>query len=278
MRTINQIKKDFGLGSNNIDELIEILKEKRINLHPDKTNGNFIDKAHEQDYHNVDESIQCLENISSNSSLMVNEQITSLINVVKDLIPNTKESTLQTNLESRINFAIENYKSRLLIPKVSLTAITAVMTFLIAFPTQVKDNIILAKYLDTQSSYFALTWLTMILYTGAFWLITYSNQERGKRNLSMLKVDSTQNLIFDDFIRFENRTLFSKDELTNFIFRRYSRRNKSLMSLFFGEETVTLEVAQSIAEIIIARGEKKCILKPSGENSLSDTFIVQNFA
>jgi len=278
MTTIYQIKKDFNLDSNNVDEILDVLKAKRIELHPDKSNGDFKDKNHEQSYHTIDESIRYLENLKINNSLTINEQVTSLIQVVKDLIPNTKETTLQTNLESRINFAIEHYKSKLFIPKISLTAITAIMTFLIAFPTQVKNNVILYKYLDTQSSLFAFIWLSLIVYTGTFWLFTYSSQEKGKKALSMLKVDSTQNEIFKDYIQENEFKEFSKDHLTDYIFRRYARHRRNIVSLFFGDETVTLEVAQSIAELIIARGEKKGVVKLSMENSLSDIYILQNFA
>lgn len=275
MITINQIKEDFNLESDDIEVILISLKNERIEIHPDRTKGVFTDKEHEERYHKVNESINYIENLKSNNSLAIIEQVISLVKVVKDLLPNTKETVMQTNLESRINFAIQNYKSKLFFPKISFTAISAIMTFLFAFPTQIKDNVILSKYLDTQSSLFTIIWLIMLIYTAMFWYIVYLSQERSKRNLSLLKVDSTQNDLFEKFIRIIKDKEFSKDQLTHFIYENY-KYHKINSLLFFRDDTINLEVAQSIAEIVIARGEKKGVIKLSNQNSLSDLYILQS--
>jgi hypothetical protein len=274
--SLSQLKQDFDLQSNDLDVLRDSLNLIRIELHPDKNNGIFKNQPEEERYHKISEAIEFIESLKSNTSLMVVEQMTDLVKAIAMLVPNNKESSFQTNVETKINFAIANYKSKLFLPKISLTVVAAVMTFLFALPSQLKDNPALSKYLNVQSSSFIVIWLMMLLYTGFFWLMAYTNEERGKRKLSLLKVDSTQNEIFDEFIKLNDKSSFTKDELTEYIFHRYSRANTSV--LLFGSEAVTKEVAQSISELILARAEKKGILQVSNENSLSDKFLLKMYS
>lgn len=274
--SIKQIKDDFQLDSSDLEILRDSLNHLRKEFHPDKNNGSFKDDIEKEKYHKANEAIEYIDSLKNNNQLMVVEKMTDLIKVVADLIPNSKETSLQNSLDSKIGFAIERYKSRLFLPKVSVTAITAVMTFLFAVPTQIKDNPVLSKYLNPQSSFFVIMWFAMLLYTGAFWLLTYMNEERAKRRLSLLRVDSTQNELFDRFVKQRDINIFTKDELTEYIFDRNSHGSKSI--LLFGSDIITMEVAQSISELIISRAEKKGIIEKSSSNTLSDQFKITNYA
>ncbi|WHT39485.1 hypothetical protein QNH98_01920 [Myroides sp. mNGS23_01] len=98
-----------------------------------------------------------------------------------------------------------------------------------------------------------------------------------------------QNRIFENFIN-EHVTdnKFQKDELTSFIYKSSSKRNRldeqyhitdnSLMiTRLFGSEIITMEIAQSIAELIISRGDKNKVIEKLPFNTLSDTYEFKGY-
>ncbi len=272
--SINQIKEDFQLNTENLETLRESLNQIRIELHPDKNRGKFRHDEEKEKYYRANDAIQYIDGLKNNNQLIVVEKMTELVKIVVELIPNTKETSLQSSLDVKIDSAIGRYKSKLYLPKISLTALTGLMTFLFTVPTQIKDNVVLSRYLNPQSSIFVLTWLTLLLYTGIFWVVTFINGEKAKGRLSLLKVDSTQNDIFESFLEKKRRKDFTKDELTEYIFEQNS--HGSINVLLSGGDIITMEVAQNISEIIVSRAEKKGIIEKSSNKSLSDKFTIKD--
>lgn len=108
----------------------------------------------------------------------------------------------------------------------------------------------------------------------------------------MLKVDSVQNQLFGDFIHVlhkNEREEFSKDDLTGFVFdgrlkgtgeEKY--RSSSLFdiltpALFGSGQMITLDIAQNIAELIIARAERNKVIELVSSNMMSETYKIKNF-
>ncbi|MDP1745123.1 MAG: hypothetical protein Q8L90_06080 [Bacteroidota bacterium] len=243
-------------------------------VHPNNTKGEFLDDFQKEKYYKIDEALEYIEKYKSNDQLVIVEKMTDLIKlVVSEIIPSNKQFSLEQNLDNKITNALDTFRSKSLFPKISLAAITGVVTFLFLFPSQIKENPYLSHYLNFQSPIFFMTWLMLLTFTGMFWSLAYRNEERAKRNLSLLKVDSTQNKIFNDFITKNNNKLFSKDDLTQHVFLLSSGRQRELLtSVIFGSEIITLEVAQSTAELIINRAEKKNIIKKQNERGLADIY------
>lgn len=284
---ISHIKKDFQIDSDNLEVIRKRLNEIRIKSHPDNTNGQFATDEIKDEYHNANNAIEYLDQISNNNSLIIVEKMTDLMKVVTELIPVNKQNSLEQNLDSKISFAITNFRSRMFLPKISLSAITAVVTFLFLFPGQIKDNPALSYIINPTSSIFVVIWFLLLLYSGLFWIMTFSNEEKAKKKLTLLKVDSFQNRLFDDFLRKSTYNQFSKDNLTHFIYEQ-SHRNRFgdrirpegltlITTRLFGSDMITMEIAQSIAEIIIARGEKNKVLEKLSNNTLSDMYTLKNY-
>ncbi|HXS60204.1 MAG TPA: hypothetical protein VN703_05270, partial [Candidatus Sulfopaludibacter sp.] len=121
--SLKQIKEDFQLESNDIVILRDQLNQVRTELHPDKNNGDFKNNTEKERYYKVSEAVAYIDSLKESNQLIVVEKLANLLESFSDIIPNKRESSLQNNLESRINSAIEGYKS-LFFPKISLTAIT----------------------------------------------------------------------------------------------------------------------------------------------------------
>lgn len=290
--SINKIKQDFQINSEDLDTIRESLNEIRINHHPDKTNGEFENQFLKERYYNANSAIEYIDSLKNNHSLVVVEKMTDLMKIVTELIPNNKQNSLEHNLDTKITSAISTFRSRLFVPKISLTAITAVLTFIFLFPGQIKDNPMLSHYLNPVSTTFALTWLTLLLYSGLFWIMTFLNEEKAKKKLIFLKVDSTQNNLFENFIHYKSKEdTFTKDELAHFVYRSsienrlgkgYNERHpistfRLSINRLFGSEMITIEIAQNIAELIIARAEKNNVIAKINKNTLSDTYELKNY-
>jgi hypothetical protein len=272
--TLQEIKDEFDIQTDELNSIKSILKELKKEVHPNNTKGEFLNDAQRERYYKTDAALDYLEKHKSNDQLVIVEKMTDLVKmIVSEIIPSNKQSSLEQNLDNKITSALDIFKSKSLFPKISLTAITGVVTFLFLFPNQIKENPYLAHYCNFQSPVFFMTWLMLLTFTGMFWLLTYRNEERAKRNLSLLKVDSTQNRIFNNFIERNNAKQFSKDDLTQHIFLFSSGRHReSITNFIFGSEIITLEVAQSTAEVIINRAEKKNIIKKQDGNGLADIY------
>lgn len=274
--SIKQIKDEFQLESNDLDILRNCLNQLRVDTHPDKSNGDFLSDIEKENYHKINDAINYIDSLKNNNQLMAIEKMTDLVKVVTDLIPNNKETSLQNNIDNKINSAIKNHKSKFFIPKISMTAIAGVMTFLFAIPTQIKDNPFFSKLLNPQSSTFIIIWLSILFYTGIFWILCYLNEEKAKRKLSHLNVDSTQNGLFEYFIINLNSDGFTKDEFTEFIFTENLRESGT--NSLFGSNIFNMEIAQGISELILSKAEKKNIIQKCDGNMLSDMYLIKNYA
>ena len=112
--------------------------------------------------------------------------------------------------------------------------------------------------------------------------MTFIKEEKEKMKLMLLKVDSIQNNIFENFIEqhlVENK--FKKDNLTQFIYesskRARSGEPSQIITRLFGTEMITREISQSIAEIINLRCEKNKVIEKLSLNSLSETYEVKKY-
>ncbi|RXR15969.1 hypothetical protein EQG63_12070 [Flavobacterium amnicola] len=284
----SEIKKDFQIDSDSLEVIRDSVNAVRINTHPDKTNGEFPDENIKELYYKANSAIEYLDGIKSNQSLIVVEKMTDLMKVVTELIPANRQNSLEQNLDSKISFAISTFRSKMFLPKISLTAITAVVTFLFLFPGQIKDNPTLSHFINPTSSFFAIVWFSLLLYSGLFWMMTFNNEEKSKKKLMLLKVDSVQNRIFENFMeRHLTDDKFKKDELTHFIYEscmgnRLGELHRSeglnlITTRLFGSEIITMEIAQNIAELIISRGEKNKVIEKLSINTLSDTYELKNY-
>ncbi len=216
----SEIKKDFQIESDNLEVIRDSVNAIRIDTHPDKTNGKFPNESIKELYYKANSAIEYLDSIKNNQTLIVVEKMTDLMKIVTELIPINRQNSLEQNLDYKISFVISTFRSKMFLPKISLTAITAIVTFLFLFPGQVKDNPTLSHFINPTSSLFAILWLTLLLYSGLFWMMTFNNEEKAKKKLILLKVDSVQNQIFENFIESHlTNNKFKKDELTHFIYQ-----------------------------------------------------------
>lgn len=210
--------------------------------------------------------------------------MTELMKVVTELIPNNKQNTLEQNLESRISTTIKSYRSIFFLPKISITTVTAIVTFLFLFPNQIKEHSTLSAFINPTNDLFIMAWITLLFCSILLWIIAFTSEEKSKRKLSLLKVDSFQNNIFDKFLDLESEkdNEFTKEGLTHFIYDKANGKKPNLslnMRRLFTPtcEAITMEISQNVAEIIIVRAEKNKVVKKVTYSTLCDTYEIINY-
>ncbi|WHT39484.1 hypothetical protein QNH98_01915 [Myroides sp. mNGS23_01] len=180
--SINEIKKDFQIDSDSLEIIRDRVNTIRTEIHPDRTNGEFPNENIKERYYKANNAIEYIDSIKNNQSLIMVEKVTDLVKVITELIPTDRQNSLEQNLNSKISFAISTYRSKMFVPKISLTAITAVLTFLFLFPGQIKDNPTLSKFIDPTSSFFAIIWFFLLFYSVIFWIMIFINEEKSKKD------------------------------------------------------------------------------------------------
>jgi hypothetical protein len=274
METIESIRQKFEIKETEFLKIRKSLKTKLIEIHPDRNNGEFKNTNEKDLFNEINVSIDYIDNLGKDNQMVIVDKMTDLVKAVTDLIPRNNEPSLDTKLDTNINTAVSNYKSSLHLPKISITALTGILTFLFAFPGQIKENPTLSRFIDPTSQIFGMIWISLLFYTAVFWLMTSMNEEKTKRRMESLKLDSTQNSIFEDFKSSLSNNFFTKDQLTNFILELNNGRSSINSLMFIVKQVITASVAQNLAEIIISRAKKKSIIETNNTMSLSDGFKI----
>jgi hypothetical protein len=275
--SLEQIKDDLLITDNDVNSILKQLKKIRNESHPDKTNGEFPNEIVQSNFLKASDGINYIENIHGANQLLVVEQVTELVKAVKEIIPGNRQEEARNRLETTIDYQIAHYRSTFTIPKFTLTGITAVLTFITVFPQQLEANPALKGKINFQDPQFFSIWLILILVTGSIWLSTYFEEDRARQRLTLLKVESYQNILFRRFIEGSSE-VFSKDELTHFIFNRgkFPVRHEVLyVPTLFNNVKIPMETAQVVADALISRGERNGVLTRNKSSSLSELYSIK---
>lgn len=286
-KNLNQIKKDFNISDDDIKEVRKELIKIKAKLHPDKNSGKFKTKDDENRYHKVGEAIQFIDEEKSNYTLIPLKEVNSLINTIKELIPSDKENILlkqEHQLSEKIESGIKNVKSRHLLPKVSVTAVSAILSIIWLFPSQISEHPVLSKFIDINSIWFTVVWFYSLMTTGALWLYFAFSENKDKQFKSLLKIEAFQDEIFKEFIGFKKHQSregdfnFTKSEFIDFIRFEVPDRNNpeglKIARYINRFRNLDLELAQSLSETILIRAENKECIKKDNRKSLSDVYLL----
>ncbi|WBX75316.1 hypothetical protein PG911_11680 [Tenacibaculum ovolyticum] len=266
-KSIEQVKSEFGLNSNEQAEIKSELKRKLAESHPDKVGETNFDSEY---FEKIKSGLDFLTKTTT-TELVTTEQVTDLIQIVKELTTKNSSDTAEKQFSDSLDNYYKERKEALLIPKISLSVITGVLSFLWLFPQTVQDHPILSKYINFENSASTLIWFVLLLYTIIFWIMI-SRKERREKNLSKrLKTERIQNKILVDFKRENNDEKFIKSDLTESILDKYSfRKQPSILTVFMGRAGIEQETAENLANYIIGKAESKDLIKEVKESQTLD--------
>jgi hypothetical protein len=302
--TVNQIKKAFSIESDDPKEIRKELIKKMAAVYP-KT-GPFNSGADEKQYYLISVAIEKID-----AEIDVSKALICIDDLKKSLsIPSENDSKKeiirieqQKTFDKRIETSIINYKSRIFFPRVTLTTLTGILSFIWFFPSLVAGNpffsfLSIDRNMDSGGYIaFSFLWMIILLITLQVWMITAVNEFKKKDFYSKLQFESNQNELFYRFFD-EGELLeegsFFKRHFTDFLMENSERiilRNDSpriprnfssksalyivFLSLFSWRPLLMeYEIADSIADIILTKALNKGLLKIEDSEGLEDIYVL----
>lgn len=284
---ISEIKKRYGIDTDDLDEIRGKLRKLIKENHPDSNDGIYdIDYFEQlkQDLNEVEREIK-----SINTSISIDSFFNTLIKNAQNYPQRNKQEELQEMLEKNIDAQIMSYKQKIRAPRYSLAAITAAITFLWMIPEQVASHPIVGLFVESETwvgreqvaVFLTVIWLTSCLILACYWITTARKERLEKILLERIKLSSIQNDIFMSFIEhMGEKQEFSKNEFMEYI-KKYvylemmSREiSRSEQRRMMRNAEIDEMVVQNLADIIIDRALSHGLIQKWDAYSLLDYYKI----
>lgn len=295
---IEEIITEFNLDSRDAFEIKKELHELLKIVHSGQnSDGQFKDKVAELMFHKINSALEFVktETLPKNRA--------ELTKIIKELIPYKPDEKKAEKLNKQLKTEIKSFKRSNLVPKISASAVTIILSFIWFFPSKAIEHPVLGNIINPTNRIFTIVWITSILITGLIWLIARRKERMIEDGIKKLNIESVQNSILSQFIQSkewvaerENKTYitFTKDdivkyftqidirklEVVHYSTKKISKQIKHFLNKVFGlEETIDIAIAQSLAEIISERLISKDIITEIQDGNLSTTYrkeIIKN--
>jgi hypothetical protein len=292
---LEEIKAEFSIENEDVKEIRKDLIKLLAKVHPTNESGEFDSEQQKDRHFRISQAIDFIDKSSDKSQALVPISIIpELIKLTKDISilsnqpSNEHIPELSTKLEHRIEKSYENYKSKIIIPKISFTAISGILTLIWLFPTAFSDHPYFSNFINRYNSSFgafSFFYFFILFFTLFIWIISLFREIRKKEFYSLMKSESFQNTLFSNFIsniiRY-SEIRFSKSDLTKFIIRHYNgeqedyhtnKFKESVLAYYFSSsDRIDKELAESVADLLIARGLENGLLKKERGRLLENTY------
>lgn len=275
--TIEEIQKEFSILDDNPEVIEKELQKLLAENHPDKTGGKFLDDNQEERYFLISKAIDSLKNLKNENTQVVPISVfNSLVDIIKENKNVVSKNDNNLLIQHSIDNAIKRVPSQNLFPKISLSTITGIISFIWFFPNTIKEHPILSDLIKTNNKYFTLIWAIILLFTIYFWLITLFSENKQKSFIESLNTELTQEDIFQRFIHsdyliYHDDITFYKADLVKFIENKTYHHSFNKFILF-KRNIIPTSLAESIADKIIEIAKNRQIIEEVKSNSLSPRF------
>lgn len=263
---IQQIQQAFNLTEDNAEGLRKQLRNLQASLHPDKHGGDFASPIDKEMFIQIEDAIRFLdEKQHEQTALVPLSTVLELVKIIRDSSPPAYRASDEL-LSAQISSQIKEIKTQNIEQKITLTAVTTVLTAIWLFPSTIKDNPFLG-YITAdpmQKTLFTGLWLASLVATGLFWIKTWRGEDRQKRVYSSLRTENFQNQLFLEYYAssfgngVRHQDVFTKAEFMYFLSSRNPMKPPSDMLLNIELDP---ELQQSLADVIFARAENNEVIK-----------------
>lgn len=278
-----QIATFFNIKDNDDKDLNSLrfsLTKKMASIHPDSNGGTFSDNETEQLWHELQSAKDFIEKSIADSKSESSKNHMIPIDQVKELLGTFNQLGLQpvtTTISSLKAEARDDARSRGFIPRIGSGAFAAICTFLFAFPNSMKDNPIIGKWLENPM--FQLILLVLILYSGVFFLMTWTRERRQAERVEFL---STEEGLRNTMIRLFQQRDKETEHPRRFTLRDFTKAlgpskysaNHPPISLLFGGGSISDSLADKIANLHISKLLSRGVIIETQQEGLDRTFEV----
>lgn len=286
---IEDVKQLFSISDDNLEEIEKKLKKLLVENHPDKTDGDFTNKEQEDKYYLINQAIEFIRNEKQNNTQLVP---ISVFNSLVEILKENKNTEIKKDnyeiIQTSINSEIKKIPTQNLMPKISLSTITTVITMIWLFPNTINEHPVLSKLINTEGITFTIVWLYLLLFTACFWILTALKENKQKKYLESLNTEQVQDLLFQAFLTSCSHRFFYKSDFIEYItyipyykttdfkeYYKYKHRNVHLP--ISKKEKIPSSLAEPVANQIIGTALKRNIIEEIDSNRLSPKYRIKDF-
>jgi len=278
--SLAQICGEFGISETAPDEMRRELKRRLKKLHPDAAPGGCVSGAAAPEVLRLTEALHFLDNAKRQTALVPVEEVTALVQAIKDLVPCSREKEAGEKLSQLIDDRAEELKASGRFMRRLLTGAAGLLSLVWLFPAITGAHPVLRTYVHVDDTLFNVIWFSLLLYTAATWFVYKLWRQRDIDALKSLKLAHVQNRLFRQFVLSKaagpagaGGPSFFRDELVSFLEGARERRSSGPAA---GTEKkhIDAELAQMMGDILISRGEARGVIRKSDRQSLRDLYDV----
>tara|TARA_E500000318_G_scaffold102506_1_gene106856 strand:- start:43 stop:969 length:927 start_codon:yes stop_codon:yes gene_type:complete len=288
---LEDIINEFDLKSNEVSEIKKELQNLLKVVHSGKnSDGQFSNKAYELMYPKIMAALEFIksETFPSNRA--------ELMEVIRETIPVESHKKKIAKLDKQLKSEIKSLKKASLVPKISASAVTILISFIWFFPSKAIEHPVLGNFINPTDWIFTSIWIMSILITGMVWIITRRKEKMIEYGTKRLNIETVQNNLLNKFLKSkeyyaeknkEEYIIFTKDDIVEYFtdmdigklerIYYFNRKFKDRITKFVNktlgfEENIDIEIAQSLADILTERLISKNIAKEIPQGNLSTTY------
>ena len=282
--SLEQIASTFGLQTAAPDEVRDLLRRRRLELHPDRTGGQFESEEAREQFHLIEEALTAADTMATDSTALVPvEAITQIVRALREEslhgTRENREEALQSRLGAQVERSLGAFRSPVQPPTVVLSAITAVLTALWLFPKVAMEHPVLKQIIDVGSPAFGAVWMSLVMTASMGWVLSWRQKDRFERLHRALRTEAYQNHLFERFVADRSDSspvAFTKQEFVDYIQGRPDRYYRpAIVRLPGGDTDIDPETAQSIAELVLLRLEKRGLVSVLPGKTLSPRYQIE---
>lgn len=300
--SIEEICKEFNIKNTvDLDLILKKLTEIQSSTHPDKTSN--YDESKSETYNRATEAKEFVRGIQKEQNknlITVNDALQMIQAFNQSNVPSLLEQS-ETKIEETYKEKIKQVKTSYLPQKISLGAISAIVSAIWISPTFLTENPLISNLIENNLtfrecfySFLTLFWIIVLIASITMWIIIFARETYIKNILSDFKSNKFPQEIFSVFLnlvhnRKNSKNTFSQIELERYIENCLILNENELyfyeMDLrddidcnydvdFIVEDTkrkylrnFTKELSPKLAELIINRALEQEIIKKSNIKS-----------
>lgn len=212
--TIEELQNYFKIDVTDQDLLIKTLKEKRNELHPDKTGGQFNSESEKNEYLDIKEAIQFVKDeFNTTQQLVPISQISTLIKTISSELAMKGEPSIiesQKSLKSEFQTELsQKYKGF----KIGSSIFAGISAYLFTQAGTLSEHPILSELFSTDAGLVGIS--TIFLMSATMFLFTWTQEKNLKSKIEYLLTDNASRSIYKELQ--ETGKLFSVREIENIL-------------------------------------------------------------
>jgi len=233
-RSIDEVSQKLGISAEHPEDIKREVRRRLLEVHPDALAGAGLpeDKAKSEEALLLTAALNYLNKPDHSTDIVPRETETELIKLVRDLVQVNQNQGSQSHLQEEVvrrehaaeqtlsqasAARVEQIKSAGRVPVISLTAVSVLLTALWVLPTTVQNNLVLGRYINVTSVWFAQLWLASLLLTAGTWVVFKWRSQAEELVQRTLNLETTQNTLFSSFLQDRHQLARSMSELVGLV-------------------------------------------------------------